>query len=98
MRTNFLLLVGIAASGLVLSGCVNEQGRFRPIDPLGRAIFNALDPEPRSYDNQYNGPGYPQYSNNRYRPQREQGNVWVEGAYGRDSYGRRVWIPAHWAR
>jgi len=98
MKTNILLLVGLTIVGSVLSGCVNEQGRLRPIDPLGRAIFNALDPAPRNYNNQYNRPSYPQYGNNGYPQQRGQGNVWVEGAYGRDSYGRRVWIPAHWVR
>ncbi len=79
-------LLFAAVVTLALAGCVNSEGRFRPPDPIGRAIFDALDPGPRYYsDAAYvNQPGY----NER---------VWVEGAYGRDSRGRRVWIPGHYA-
>lgn len=87
------LLAASTLVGLLLAGCTNADGRFRPIDPLGRMIFDALDPAPRQYNNNGNDSYYaqPQYQNGR-----QQNAVWVEGAYGRDANGRRVWIPAHY--
>jgi len=71
-----------------LAGCVNSEGRFRPPDPIGRAIFDALDP----------GPRYQYASDARYVDQSGYSeNVWVEGAWGRDARGQRVWIPGHYA-
>lgn len=86
----------IPASLLLLgfSGCVNSEGRFRPPDPLGRAIFDALDRGPYPQDRRY--VGQPEYTDSRYRPGSDY--VWVEGAYARDSNGRNVWVPGHWAR
>lgn len=84
----------LACAGLGFSGCTNAEGRFRPPDPLGRLIFDALDPGPRrTSDAAYvGGPGY----QDNYR-QPGPDYIWVEGAYGRDASGRRVWVPAHWA-
>lgn len=99
MKIRSLKFVGLAVVGVALSGCVSDQGRLTPIEPIGRAIFNALNPAPTHYDNRYAGTSDPRYVDNRYQQQqRGQDNVWVEGAYGRDTYGGQVWIPAHWAR
>ncbi len=81
-------LLSTAVVTLALAGCVNSEGRIRPPDPIGRAIFDALDPGPR-----------PQYATDaRYVNQSGYNeNVWVEGAWGRDANGQRVWIPGHYA-
>lgn len=89
MKNLTAILSMTAAVGLsVFAGCVNADGRFRPPDPLGRALFDALDPAPRqtyvASDADYvrGGPG----------------DVWIEAAWGRDARGQRVWIPGHYAR
>ncbi len=83
-----VILFSFALLTLVLAGCVNSEGRIRPPDPIGRAIFDALDPGPRQ---QY-------YSDAAYANQGGYNeNVWVDGAWGRDSRGQRVWIPGHYA-
>ena len=94
MKLFVLRVVGVVLIVSTFVGCVNAEGRFRPIDPLGRALFDALDRGPRQNDAQYvdgpSGPqGYQQYGTQ---------DVWVEGAYGRDASGRRVWVPGHWAQ
>ncbi len=83
----FLLTAILAIS---LAGCVNSEGRIRPPDPLGRMLFDALDPGPR-----YVEPDA--YYVNHEQP-RTSGDVWVDGAWGRDGRGQQVWVPAHWAR
>jgi hypothetical protein len=95
MKTSLIKFLAVAVIGLAVSGCTNAEGRFRPIDPLGRAIFNLLDGGSGGGDRRYvedYGPRDPSYN-------RRGGNqVWIEGAYARDSYGRQVWVPGHWAR
>lgn len=88
MKVHSLSLIGLALVTIALTSCVTENGRLRPIDPIGKAIFNALDPGSNRHERQ---------DNNNYRYQNRRDNVWMEGAYGRDSHGRRVWVPAHWA-
>lgn len=81
----------LAACAITLTpGCVNSEGRLRPPDPLGRALFDALDPGPRNArsDAYYVQQNQPQYTD----------DVWVDGAWGRDARGQRIWIPGHWAR
>jgi hypothetical protein len=83
--------LGLAATlAMSLTGCVNSEGRLRPPDPLGRMLFDALDPGPKyaQSDAYYAGHEQP----------RTAGDVWVEGSWGRDARGQRVWVPAHWAR
>lgn len=95
MKNGYSLLF-ISVLSLLTAGCVNSDGRFRPIDPLGRAIFDALDGGPQNNDRRYvenTNPSYSRYDR-RHTPQQ----VWIEGAYARDSRGGRVWVPGHWAR
>lgn len=85
------ILLGLLLTGF--AGCKNPEGRFRPPDPLGYAIFEMLDrgphrPPPQSADAIYAGE---ETGPNRPSPN----SVWVDGTWG-TSNGRRVWIPAHW--
>jgi hypothetical protein len=81
-------LFSVAFLTLALAGCVNSEGRLRPPDPIGRAIFDALDPGPRQ----------PYASDAAYVSQSGYNEtVWVEGRWGRDANGREVWIPGHYA-
>ena len=89
--------VGVAAALVLISSvasCRNAEGRLRPPDPLGRAIFDALDRGPRE-------PVYTGVSDEEFL-QRSQspgpGYVWVDGAYGVDEQGRRVCVPGRWIR
>lgn len=85
----FCFCVTLGMVALSFSGCVNSEGRIRPPDPLGRALFDALDPGPRYTESDARYVGQPQ--------SQASGNVWVDGAWGRDARGQRVWIPGHWA-
>ncbi len=96
MKKLAFFLLGISVPGFV-GGCKNAEGRFRPPDPIGYAIFEMLDRGPRqdrSSDSDFieAGPSSP-------TPERgippESDSIWVEGTWG-VSNGRRVWIPAHW--
>lgn len=79
-----------------MTGCRNAEGRLRPPDPIGYALFEMIDRGPhtnqRSQDRDYIGP-------NAATPERgvppSRDSIWVEGTWG-VSNGRRVWIPAHW--
>lgn len=79
-------------------GCTNPDGRFRPPDPIGYAIFEALDRGPRnaggpgSSDADYIGTDG-QLAARGHPPSPD--SIWVDGTWG-TSNGRRVWIPAHW--
>jgi|GEM_PF-858303 len=95
------LLVLAAVCGV---SCTNADGRFRPPDPIGYAIFEALDRRiyntpSRRYSERpaYRDTEYLDYPNEaaarRNPPSRN--SIWVDGTYG-VSNGRRVWIPAHW--
>jgi len=91
----------ILASAALVAGCVNENGRIRPPDPLGRWIFDALDrpPYPNQRQPQYAGVPDSQvapYDQRSAPPQGFARPVWVEGGWGQ-SQGQRVWVPGHWA-
>lgn len=77
MKTHTLPLAACAALITALSGCTNAEGRFRPIDPLGRAIFDALDPGPRrpnnQYNSQYNNPPNSRYNDQQYVDSQDYG-------------------------
>ena len=80
-------------------GCVNEDGHFRPPDPLGRAIFDLFDPPGRNRA-PYNGSRDADYvygPPNQPPPNNARNPEWVEGAWGW-SNGNRVWVPGHWAQ
>lgn len=79
-------LLSLALVFSALSGCTNAEGRFRPIDPLGRMLFDAID----------RGPSQPSHSDRSRSPGPDY--VWIDGFYGHDGQGRTVWIPGHWAR
>ena len=91
-------LMVAAISSLLLGGCRNADGRFRPPDPIGYAIFEALDRGPREAgapgnpDSDYIGD--PSNLAVRGHPPSPD-SIWVDGTWG-TSNGRRVWIPAHW--
>ncbi len=90
-----LLLAAVAGTCITLAGCTNDEGRFRPPDPLGRALFDFFD-RPRTDDRRYTGVPDVQYQDRNRSP--GPGYVWVDGTYGHDASGRRYWIPAHWTR
>ena len=97
MRKPVAIVFAITAIGL-LGGCRNAEGRWRPPDPIGYALFEMIDhgphapPPNRSSDADYVGPSSP-------TPERglppSRDSIWVEGTWG-TSNGERVWIPAHW--
>lgn len=98
-KLSLLLLFGLATAGLSV-GCTNPEGRFRPPDPIGYAIFEFFDrgphgpPQNRSSDSDYVDGGLNTASPQRGLPP-SRDSIWVEGTWG-VSNGRRVWIPAHW--
>jgi len=96
MKRRLPATLALLLCAAAVPSCTNAEGRFRPPDPLGRLIFDALDPGPRHSDADYVNEPSPQYTAT---PQGSYSTneVWVEGAYARDAYGRRVWVPAHWA-
>ena len=97
MKKFVAVLCGISG---FLVGCQNPEGRWRPPDPIGYALFEVIDrgphtPKPdRNSDADYinGGPSSP-------TPERglppSRDSIWVEGTWG-TSNGRRVWIHAHW--
>lgn len=82
---------------LLFSSCKNAEGRWRPPDPLGYAIFEALDRGPRTPqgqaipDSQYVDDGSLAARGHPPSPD----SIWVDGTWGMAN-GRRIWIPAHW--
>lgn len=97
--TTRLLFAALLLLPIILSvGCTSPDGRFRPPDPIGYAIFEALDRGPRNAggprasDADYVGSDG-QLSERGHPPSPE--SIWVDGTWG-SSNGQRVWIPAHW--
>jgi len=95
-RLPLTALVGLLAAGS-FTGCKSPDGRFRPPDPIGYAIFEFFDRGNRA-------PSGSQYSNSDASYVNDEGpsgrppspnSIWVDGTWGM-SNGRRVWIPAHW--
>ena len=97
MKKSIPIFLGIT-SACILGGCQNPEGRWRPPDPIGYALFEMLDrgphnpPPNRNSDAEYVGQSAP--SQERGLPP-SQNSIWVEGTWG-VSNGQRVWIPAHW--
>ena len=89
-------------TALGLAGCVvDEYGRVLPPDPVGQALFTALDPavpvyEPREYvvNNDIPAAGYEQRT---VAPVSYSDSVWVNGYYG---WGGNdwVWVPGRWVQ
>ena len=89
-------------TALCLAGCVvDEYGRVLPPDPVGQALFTALDPavpvyEPREYmvDNDIPAAGYEQRT---VAPVSYSDSVWVNGYYG---WGGNdwIWVPGRWVQ
>ncbi|MEO6847396.1 MAG: hypothetical protein ABI443_07700 [Chthoniobacterales bacterium] len=86
-------------AALMLGGCMNEQGHFRPPDPLGHALFDLFDPPNRAP--KYAGTGYVVTSNmpppqSESRPASPGGNtVWVAGYWSWNG-NSWVWVPGQW--
>ena len=89
-------------AALCLAGCVVDQyGRVLPPDPVGQALFNALDPatpvyEPREYVVESDYPAA-RYERRTVAPVSYSDPVWVSGYYG---WGGRdwVWVPGRWVQ
>jgi WXXGXW repeat (2 copies) len=89
-------------TALCLAGCVVDQyGRVLPPDPIGQALFNALDPavpvyEPREYVVNNDIPA-PAYERRTIAPVSYSDSVWVNGYYG---WGGNdwVWVPGRWVQ
>ena len=96
MKTSPIILSTLALAALTFTGCTNSEGRFRPPDPLGRALFDALDRGPRTTQPSYVGVSDEEFLNRERSP--GPGYVWVDGAYGRDARGQTVWVPGRWTR
>ena len=89
-------------TAVCLAGCVvDEYGRVLPPDPVGQALFTALDPavpvyEPREYvvNNDISAAGYEQRT---VAPVSYSDSVWVNGYYG---WGGNdwVWVPGRWVQ
>ena len=89
-------------TALCLGGCVvDEYGRVVPPDPVGQALFNALDPgvpvyQPREYVVDNDVPAV-RYEQRTVAPVSYSDPVWVNGYYG---WGGNdwVWVPGRWVQ
>ena len=89
-------------TALCLGGCVvDEYGRVVPPDPVGQALFNALDPgvpvyQPREYVVDSDVPAV-RYEQRTVAPVSYSDPVWVNGYYG---WGGNdwVWVPGRWVQ
>lgn len=88
---------------LFLSGCVDQYGRIRPPDPIGRTLFNVFDPEPRYYgSDQYvvtrpmpSAPPVGYYERRTVAPVNYANPYWRQGYWG---WGGNdwAWTPSQW--
>ena len=89
-------------SALCLAGCVVDQyGRVLPPDPIGQALFNALDPavpvyQPREYVVDRNYPPM-RYEQRTVAPVSYSDPMWVNGYYGW-SGSDWTWVPGRWVQ
>ena len=96
--TSKVLLV-IFTAGLL--GCVDQYGRIRPPDPIGQAIFNALDPGVPVYQSQQyvvtSDMPAARYEQRPVAPVSYTDPVWVDGYWG---WGGSdwVWVPGRWVQ
>lgn len=84
-----------------LFGCVDQYGRVVPPDPIGRALFNALDPavpvyQPRDYVVESDVPAV-RYEQRAVVRSSYMDPVWVNGYWG---WGGNdwVWVPGRWVQ
>jgi hypothetical protein len=94
-------VVLVILSAICLIGCVDEYGRVVPPDPIGRAIFDALDPavpvyEPRQYVVTNDMPPV-RYERRAIVPASYSDPVWVNGYWGWGG-GDWVWVPGRWVQ
>lgn len=93
-------------TAVCLAGCVvDEYGRVLPPDPVGQALFTALDPavpvyQPREYvvNDDFPAAGYERgYEGRTVAPVSYSDSVWVNGYYG---WGGNdwVWVPGRWVQ
>lgn len=96
----------IAAILTLFAGCVNEYGRFRPPDPLGRALFDLIDRPPKDRINTgtaYEGAEYvvtsdmPRAKYESIPMNRNSNEDWISG-YWRWNGDRWLWTPGHYER
>ena len=94
------VLLTILTAGLLL-GCVDQYGRVRPPDPVGQALFNALDPgvpayQSREYVVTRDVPAV-RYERRPIAPVTYSDPVWVDGYWG---WGGNdwVWVPGRWVQ
>ncbi len=100
-------MIAAGLMGMLLSGCVNEYGQFRPPDPLGRALFNVINPPPKNMvapgGSAYEGAEYvvtsppPRARYEEIPVSRYPGQAWVQGHW-RWNGNSWVWTPGHWER
>ncbi len=87
MKTCLLALV---ASGLLLLvGCVDQYGRVRPPDPIGRALFDALDPSGPVYDSR-------EYVVTRPMPSAPPLGYYERRTVAPVSYSNPYWVDGYW--
>ena len=94
------VLLTILTSGLLL-GCVDQYGRVRPPDPIGQAIFNALDPGVPAYQSREyvvaSDMPPARYERRAIYPAGYSDPVWVDGYWGRGG-SDWVWVPGRWVQ
>jgi hypothetical protein len=92
----FAVLIALSVVGCV----VDQYGRVLPPDPIGQAIFNAVDPapvyEPRDYAVNSDVPAG-RYERRTAAPISYSDPVWVNGSYGWDERDW-VWVPGRWVQ
>jgi hypothetical protein len=95
------VLFNLLAAGLLLGCVIDEYGRVRPPDPIGQAIFNALDPDipmyqPREYVVERDVPAV-RYEQRTVTPVSYSDPVWINGywAWGGNDW---VWVPGRWVQ
>jgi WXXGXW repeat (2 copies) len=95
------VLCTLLAAGLCAGCVVDEYGRVLPPDPIGQAIFNALDPavpvyQPRQYVVESDIPAV-RYEQRMVAPVAYADPVWINGYWG---WGGNdwVWVPGRWVQ
>ena len=94
------VLVSILAAACLI-GCVDQYGRVVPPDPIGQALFNALDPavpvyQPREYAVTSDMPPV-RYERRTVVPVAYSDPVWINGYYGWGG-NNWVWVPGRWVQ
>ncbi len=95
------VLFTLLAAGFCL-GCVDQYGRVGPPDPIGQAIFNALDPatpvyRPQEYAVETDIPALRDERRRTVVPVGYSDPVWVKG-YWAWAGNDWVWVPGRWVQ